>query len=293
MLTITTPTYNRAHTLGKCYQSLLSQTCSNFTWMIIDDGSTDNTEEVVQGWIKEAKIKIQYYKKENGGKASALNMGIGLLESPYAVCLDSDDYFTDTAVERALLELEKVKNDNRVCGILALRSHEDGSVLGGKEIPKVYDTVSAEDLLIKENLRTEYICFYKTEVLKHFRFPEYEAEKFVPPSWMMFAITRAYHYKVSRDRFCVCEYLADGITKNKQNIIIKNPRGYSCAKLWYFNLSKDFFLSIKHGVMYECGCMIAKDEMWLKNARKKILAVMIFPVAYCVYVKRFRARIGK
>ena len=292
MLTITTPTYNRAYTIVNCYNSLLRQTSKQFTWMIIDDGSTDNTEEVVQEWIKEAKIDIRYYKKINGGKASALNMGIGLMDTPYAVCLDSDDYFTDTAVEQALIELEKVKDNEKVCGILALRNHEDGSVLGGREIPATYDMVAAEDILIKENLRTEFICFYKTTILKDFRFPEYAGEKFVPPSWMMFAITRDYKYKVSHDRFCVCEYIADGLTKNKSKVILKNPRGYSAAKLWYFNLSTSIKLTAKHGIMYDCGCILAKDKDWLKNTTRKGWAIILYPAAHIVYLKRLsKARV--
>ena len=255
--------------------------------MIIDDGSTDGTEELVQKWIEEAKIEIRYYKKTNGGKASALNMGVGLLDTPYAACLDSDDSFTSNAVEDALKELEKVKNDGEICGILALRSRRDGSVLGGREIADSYEKVRAEDLLIDQNLRTEFICFYKTSILKNFRFPEYEGEKFVPPSWMMFAITREYKYKVSRKRYCVCEYIADGLTKNKNKVIIKNPRGYSSAKLWYFNLSKTPGLIIKHGIMYDCGCILAKDRDWLKNAKRKGWAIILYPAAYLLSWKKF------
>lgn len=287
-MTIMTPTYNRAHTLKKCYESLLSQTSKNFIWMIIDDGSSDNTEETVSKWIIENKINIVYHKKANGGKASALNVGIPLLDTPYAVCLDSDDYFTKDAVEKALAELNKIKDEATICGVLALRSHEDGSVLGGREIPESYTAVRAEDLLIVENLRTEFICFYKTGILNKYRFPEYENEKFVPPSWMMFAITRDYQYVVSHDRYCVCEYIADGITKNKQKVIVKNPKGYCSAKLWYFELSRNPKMIIKHGAMYVCGCIIAHDKMWIKNTRRKIWTVVLYPVAYYIYCKRFR-----
>lgn len=291
MLTITTPTYNRAHTLGNCYKSLLKQSCKEFTWMIIDDGSTDDTEKLVKGWIEEKQIKIRYYKKTNGGKASALNMGIDLLDSLYVVCLDSDDYFTDNSVEQALRELEEVKNDNAICGILALRSHEDGSVLGGKEIPKSYKTVRAEELLIDQDLRTEFICFYKTSVLKNFRFPEYKGERFVPPSWMMFAITREYRYKVSHNRYCICEYMSDGLTNNKKSIIIKNPKGYSCAKLWYFELSRKPKQIVRHGIMYVCGCILAKDRDWMKNTSRKAWAVILYPGAYFVYCIRFHNKL--
>lgn len=287
-LTIATPTYNRAHTLHICYESLLRQSCRDFVWLILDDGSTDNTEQLVNSWIDEKKLHILYHKKPNGGKASALNVGIDLMETTYAVCLDSDDYFDDHAVERALKALEEIQDDDGLCGILALRSHEDGSVLGGREIPESYDTVRAEDLLIRLDLHTEFICFYKTDILKKFRFPEFPGEKFAPPSWMMFAITRSYRYKVSQERFCICEYCADGLTKNKRKVIQKNPRGYSCAKLWYFNLSKTLKLTIKHGIMYDCGCIIAKDKNWLKNTKRKVWAILLRPLAYFVYLRRYQ-----
>lgn len=288
MITVITPTYNRAHTLGKCYESLINQTCKDFIWMIIDDGSNDNTLEIVDKWKQDNVIRIQYYKKPNGGKASALNYGIDRLDTPYAVCLDSDDYFCVDAIEKATKRLETIKEDDAFCGLLALRSHEDGSVLGNVEIPNDMHRVKAEDLLITLNLRTEYICFYKTSILKEFRFPEIENEKFIPPSWMMFAITRDHYYLVSHERYCICEYLGDGITRNKKNVIVKNPKGYSCAKKWYFELSTKPILIIKNGIMYDCGCIIAKDKNWLKNTRRKIWAIALYPAGYIVYLKRFK-----
>ena len=101
-LTVATPTFNRAHTLPGVYESLCAQTDKNFIWLVIDDGSTDNTAQLVEGWKNENIIEIEYVAKENGGKASALNLGIGMLETPYAVCLDSDDSFYPAAVEKAL-----------------------------------------------------------------------------------------------------------------------------------------------------------------------------------------------
>lgn len=288
MITVVTPTYNRAHTLEKCYLSLINQTCHEFEWLIVDDGSSDNTEQLVAKWILEEKIKISYIKKANGGKASALNLGIKFLKTQYAVCLDSDDYFTKEAVEIANYELDKIKDDNTKCGVLALRSHESGKVLGGREIPEKYTAVTAEELLIDMDLRTEFISFYKTDILKKFSFPEFKGEKFVPPSWMMFAITQKYKYVVSHSRFCVCEYYDDGITKNKINIILRNPRGYSCAKLWYFNLSKRIKQTVRHGIMYDCGCIIAKDKEWLANSKKKGWAIILMPIAGVVYLRRFK-----
>ena len=219
MITVITPTYNRAYVLNNCYNSLCRQTDKRFVWMIVDDGSTDNTDELVKKWIQEKKIEILYLKKENGGKASALNVAIDLLETNYAVCLDSDDIFYANTISLAVKCLEATEDDETCCGILALRNNPDGSVMGKVEIPKKYKNITAADVFLKLNLNTELICFYKTDILKQYHFPEFIGEKFVSPAWMQYQITQKYHYKTCWEKLCCCEYFADGLTKNKKNVI--------------------------------------------------------------------------
>lgn len=293
LLTITTPTYNRAHTLPVCYKSLCDQTDGRFLWMIVDDGSTDNTEELVNGWINENKIKIQYIKKENGGKASALNIGIDHLKTLYAVCLDSDDFFYPQAVEIALPLLDSVANDDEYCGILALRTKSDGTVRGGKEIPRDMKRVTAKDIFQKLSLRTELICFYKVSVLKQYRFPRFQNEKFISPAWMQYEITRTHYFLTSWDKICQCEYIADGLTRNKRKVIAKNPKGYTCVIALAFEVADSIIPIVKNGIMYDCGCLIGKDKDWLKNAPKKAWAIILFPAGYFVYLKRFKKLLNK
>lgn len=286
MLTIITPSFNRAHTLRNVYNSLINQSDSRFIWMIVDDGSTDNTEAIVDGWKKENKIRIEYYKKDNGGKASALNLALKKINTPYAVCLDSDDIFFPNAVADALSELEMIQ-DPLSCGILALRNNSDGSIMGGVEIPKSMNSVTASDIFLKLNLCTELICFYKTDILTQYTFPEFANEKFVSPAWMQYEITQKYHYIPSWKKYCECEYISDGLTKNKRKVIAKNPRGYSCVKKFSFNLAPTLRLQVKHGIMYDCGCLIARDRDWLKGVKHKFLAVVLMPVAFAVKKIRF------
>ena len=289
ILTVTTPTYNRAHTLPECYRSLCEQTDRRFVWMIVDDGSADGTEALVHSWIEENRIPITYHKKENGGKASALNEGIELLDTEFAVCLDSDDTFYPETVELALRALEQVRDDPGCCGLLALRHNPDGTVMGGREIDAGYTSVTAADVFLKMNLQTELICFYKTSVLKNYRFPQFEGEKFVSPAWMQYKITQDYRYAVSRDKLCCCEYVADGLTKNKRKVILKNPRGYTCVKRWSFDLAPTLKLRVRHGLMYDCGCILGHDGDWLKNVRHKLLALALYPAAYILSRRRFRS----
>lgn len=288
LLTVITPTYNRAHTLPVCYDSLCNQTDQRFMWLIIDDGSTDKTEELVSKWIDEHKVTIMYYKKSNGGKASALNVAIEMLTTKYAVCLDSDDTFYPAAIECALNSLARWDADEECCGILALRNNPDGTVMGGTPIPRAMNRITAADVFLKLQLKTELVCFYKVTLLKNYRFPEFPDEKFVSPAWMQYEITQKYYYGTSWDKICSCEYMRDGLTCNKKNVIVKNPYGYSCVKLYSFNLSPTLKLKVKHGIMYDCGCLIGKDKRWLRNAKHKILALMLMPLAMIVRQVRFR-----
>ncbi len=287
LLTVVTPTYNRAHTLPACYQSLCDQTDKRFKWLIIDDGSTDGTTELVNKWIEEKKISIEYKWKSNGGKASALNIGIGMLDTPYVVCLDSDDIFYADTVEQSLKSLDKVSQDEKCCGVLALRNNPDGTVMGHKPIPSEMKKITAADVFLKLELRSELICFYKTEVLKNYRFPEFEGEKFVSPAWMQYEITQKYYFQTSWDKLCCCEYIGDGLTRNKRKVIIKNPRGYTCVKRFSFELSESLNQVIKNGIMYDVGCLIGKDSNWLKSIKRKSWAIFLMPFAFFVKWKRF------
>lgn len=288
LLTVATPTYNRAHTLPACYESLCGQSDKRFIWLVIDDGSTDQTENLVAQWIQEGKIRIEYIKKPNGGKASALNVGIEHLKTEYAVCLDSDDVFFPTTIENASKELEAIKNCEKYCGILALRHKPDGAVMGNQEIPPEYDEIKAEDIFLRLRLRTELICFYKVSVLKQYRFPEFAGEKFVSPAWMQYEITQRYSFKVSRSKLCQCEYYSDGLTRNKRKVIKRNPKGYTCVKRYSFDLSPTLGQKIKHGIMYDCGCIIAKDREMIKNVKHKILAILLLVPAFVVFLMRFK-----
>lgn len=285
LLTVITPTYNRAHMLPKCYKSLLNQTDKRFIWMVIDDGSVDGTKNLVSGWIKEGNINILYLKKENGGKASALNLGLDNVRTPYVVCLDSDDIFYEDTVEKALGELEEIKNEKTCCGILALRNSPDGTVLGGKSIPSSMEYVKFGDV---SGLKSESICFHKTSILCKYRFPEYKGEKFVPPAWILFEVTRNYYFKVSREKLCICEYFDDGLTKNKRQVIKKNPNGYTCTMRQSFEFSKSIKSIVKSGIMYNYGCILSKRKNWLKDAPKKIWAIILRPCGWMVYITRLK-----
>ena len=126
-VTVFTPAYNRGYTLNKLYESLLRQTDNRFCWLIVDDGSTDETEELVSTWMEENRIKIEYYKQANQGKPTAHNKGVELTKTELFTCVDSDDYLTDDAIAEIIDAWEKIPSD--CIGILGYRMREGGGAL--------------------------------------------------------------------------------------------------------------------------------------------------------------------
>ena len=287
-ITIVTPTYNRVHTLTKCYESLCNQSKKDFLWLVVDDGSTDDTEKLISKLKKENKIEIEYIKKENGGKASALNLSLEIINTEYCACLDSDEYFSQDAIKIALENLNKIEHEEDTCGIIALRSNKNGHVLGGKQIPANVENIQFIDINDKYDINSEVICFYKTNILKKFRFPIFEGEKFVSPAYIQYEITQNYKFKVFREPIIFCEYLEDGLTKNKRNVIKKNPKGYLVVKKQSYKYSKNWIKIIKHGIMYGAVSILDKDKDFIKESPHKVLSVLLYPVSYIVYIKRFK-----
>lgn len=287
-LTIVTPSYNRAHTLPKVYRSLVKQSNQSFVWLIIDDGSKDRTEDLVNSFINEGRMEIRYVKKNNGGKASALNLALDIIGTEYCTCLDSDDWFSDDAVNRALQLLDEEKENNKCCGVLAIRNNPDGSVMGNVKIPKNYKYITPDNLYNDLRFASELICFYKTEIAKKYRFPIIPKEKFIPPSWFHYAICEQHCFRTSWDCLCFCEYAADGLTRNKRKIIVDNPKGYTLIKKISFEHSRRFKRKFKNGTMYVCGSILSKNKDWLKNAPSKSIALLVLPVAVSVYFIRFK-----
>lgn len=233
-VTILTPTYNRASYLGRLYNSLISQSDSEFVWMIVDDGSTDNTKEIVDALIDEMKIKIIYIHKENGGKHTAINLGVDMIETPYVFIVDSDDYITDKAIEfiNNTIQQGDIESD-LYCGFAGTRCKSDdgndASIIGGFPGGKIW--VDAKNTQRREfGLLGDKAEIYKTSHLKTHKFPIFNGEKFIPESvvWNQLAI-EGYVIRWYKTPLIVCNYLEDGLTNSSKELVFfeKNIKGYT------------------------------------------------------------------
>ena len=214
-LTVFTPTYNRRELLARAYRSLTAQTCKDFEWLIVDDGSSDATDDEVKKWIDEGLIRIRYHYRENGGKMRAHNTGVAMCTTELFLCLDSDDQLTGTAVEELLAAYDDAKKNETdgavIGGVVAHKGCTDEKLLGSSDFPKV-KTSTLFGLYLK-GFAGETTLMYETQLLKRFPFPEIEGEKYVPEDYIYDKIDEVCVLAVLPRIVTVCEITDAGYTK--------------------------------------------------------------------------------
>ncbi len=234
LLTIFTPTYNREHLLKRAYESLLKQTRKDFCWLLVDDGSTDHTRELVASWIAQRELSIRYEYCQNGGKMRAHNRGVQLCETELFLCLDSDDYLTETAVEEICACWEQIARREPPAGSVAQREFRAGIVahkgksetelLSGVGFPLSGDT-TLYDLYLK-GFRGETTLAFRTEVLRKFPFPEIGGEKYVPEDYIYDKIDAEYVLRTLPRIITVCEIVSEGYTDSLKRLKSDNKTAW-------------------------------------------------------------------
>lgn len=291
LLTIFTPTYNRAKTLKRVYISLCNQTSKNFVWQVIDDGSTDQTEELITLWIKENKISIVYHKQNNLGKAKTANKSLKMTTTKLWLCLDSDDWLNNEAVEKIGKLYAKIKNEENLCGMLGLRFLSKGQPMQGKYIPKNIYTISEQSLRYKLGFLPEYVEIYKTNIISNYSFPEISGEKYVPFSYIQDQLDQKYEMLVIHDELMYIEYQEDGLTKNKLNTLIKNPVGYMLFKKQILEFAPSVRAQLIAAITYNSACLLAKKRSKINSKKSRLLVLLTFPLGLLDYLLRFKLKI--
>lgn len=227
-ITVFTPTYNRAYTLKRLFSSLLEQTCQDFEWIIIDDGSTDNTEELVGSFFDSfSKGKLIYRKVKNGGKHRAINEGVRMAVGELFYIVDSDDWLPNDALER-IIAIEQTIPIHIRCeyaGVCGLKGKDEHTVLGSTFKGDIIDTTHIERH--KVGIGGDKAEVYYTSVLKNYPFPEFDGENFIAESTVWNAIAAdGLKLRYFNEVVYFCEYLPDGLTAQAEKKIKKNPKGY-------------------------------------------------------------------
>ncbi|WP_053074964.1 glycosyltransferase family 2 protein [Ornithinibacillus californiensis] len=244
------PTYNRMYSLKRTLKSLEKQTFTDFEVIIVDDGSTDNTEEQIKIFISSTKLKVRYVKKENGGKYTALNTGIKEANGEFFLILDSDDYLTENALKYLYNEWENVPDEEKenYCGVVGRCADQQGNLIG-KPFPKDRFESSYVDFHFISGLKygpyRDCCEFVKTSIIKQYSFPVNKDLKFIPEAYIFDQIGVNHKLLCTNEIVEIKEYLPDGITQNVEQYKESNVIGY----LLYYTILLDYvFLETKESV---------------------------------------------
>lgn len=237
-VTVFTPAYNRGGYLKRLYDSLLCQSNQDFEWLIVDDGSTDDTPSVVAALSAEGKLNIRYHKKENGGKHTAYNQALELAAGDWFICVDADDMLAPEAVQD-LLDATAELPDNM--GIAAYKSDRTGKQLS-EVFPEVVTTCKISEISLKWGCNGEFTFVFPTKIAKKYPFPVFPGEKFVGENVIYDRIEQECSVRLLPKVLTICEYLEDGYSQNFSNLLKKNPSGF-CV---YFMQRVDVAYSVSY-----------------------------------------------
>jgi glycosyltransferase involved in cell wall biosynthesis len=281
-ITVFTPTYNRGFCLGEVYESLCRQTSNDFEWLIIDDGSTDNTKSLVESWNKENKIEIKYDYKENGGMHTGHNTAYSLINTELNVCIDSDDYMSESAIEDIIVFWNANKND-KYAGILGLDSFKDGKIVSSKTFPENVKSGKYSLLKSRYNIVGDIKFVYATDVIKKYpEYPVFDGERFVPLGYKYSTIDLDYDMLFLNKVLCVVDYLPDGSTLNIFKQYYRHPKGFAFSRrhsLRGFYTLKEKFVIAVHLV---AESILAKQNAFKKNP-EKLITICAVPLGIVLY----------
>lgn len=291
MITVFTPTYNRAHTLERLHQSLLSQDCYDFEWLIINDGSTDNTDELLEKWKQQSTpFEIRCYNVDNGGKPRAINKALQLARGEYFFIVDSDDFLTHDAISFINSSFETLSSKNApFIGISGIRGGLDGTPLNGRpKIGKVKGYVDANNLERHElNLQADMAEVFYTKKLRNYKFPVWEGEKFTPEAvvWDRLALD-GFKLRWFDKVIYLCDYQPDGLSNSSWRLLRDNPMGYAML----FNVQLEYAKGVKNilrlVLQYLSCCMLAKEYGCIKECHNPLVAFLLVPAGWLLSKRR-------
>lgn len=238
-ITVFTPTYNRAYIINQLYESLRRQSFYNFEWLVVDDGSVDETEELFVRWTKEeSRFPIRYYKKDNGGKCRAINFALDFAKGRLFFIVDSDDYLTDDALEKIIAWEKVLPKGEKYCGVAGNLGISQFSTPNTLFETEYYDGTLLDRY---RNIDGERALVFYTELHKKYRYPEYPGEKFMTEAVVYNRMANdGYKMRFYNDIIWIYEYRNDGLTKAGKSLFLSNPRGYGLwlkEKAFFMNLS--------------------------------------------------------
>ncbi len=293
LVSIVTPVYNRAHLLIRVWKSLLSQHCKNFEWIIVDDGSTDNIDDNVRLFVSNDFV-VSYYKKENGGKHTALNLGITKAKGDYILILDSDDFLLDNAVELIISEWEKFKCNSDIAAIVFLKCDYNYNIIGDKFVATgvPYNNIR---MRYKNHISGDKCEVFRAKLLKDNPFPVFKSEKFLSECIIWNKLSESYDMIYVNQAIYACEYLGDGLSQNVRKLFYNNPKGVAAMEngktIKMFPFYTRLISTLQYiAYSYLCGNNIKQSYIGCRN---KKMYLMLWPFGKLLFIyKKLRISYG-
>ena len=279
-ITVFTPTYNRAKLLGRLYESLKAQSCPELEWLIVDDGSTDDTKQVVADFIHEGKLNIRYLSKENGGKHTAMNLGIREAKHAYFLCIDSDDLLMPGAFS---VLLDAIRDEP--AGIIAYKQNMETGQRIGDPFPEDLQKATLIDLINLYNCNGDRTLVYRTALLQAHPIPELPEQRFFPEHWLYDRIDNEHTCKLLPRELCSCEYQVGGYSHSFRQLIIRN----SLSMKWFYadrlQMSLPFKVRFDAAYRYIAFSLLSPGPLgrYKGNNRLLLAAALPFGIALALH----------
>lgn len=290
-LTIFTPTYNRAHLLRRVYESLVTQTSQDFEWLVIDDGSTDFTRSLVEGFMREGRIAVSYVHKENGGLYTGYNEAYSRITSELCVCIDSDDFMPDDAVE-IIIRTWRERGGEEYAGLIGLDFRLDTMEPIGGRFPDSMKDCYFLDLYTRRIHRGDSKVVTRTDLMRSVA-PQigFEGEKYFNPVYMLLQVCDTRKLIVVNECLCIVDYQTggDSMSEGIFRQYLDSPRSFAKQRLLEMTLRRSTFLNnLRSAIHYVSSCIIAGDRDWLRKSPRKVMTLVAAPAGWLLtkYIRR-------
>lgn len=281
-LTIFTPAYNRAHTIERTYQSLIRQTCKDFLWLIVDDGSTDGTKKLVEGWIRENKIPISYIYQENQGMHGAHNTAYKNITTELNTCIDSDDWMPHDAVEKIINAWKEHRHEN-YAGIIGLDQTADGKLIGTNFPENLKETTLQG--FYEAGGQGDKKLVYRTDIIKQYpEYPLFKGERYVGLAYKYMLIDQDWKLITLNEPLVTVEYQLEGSSFSMYRQYWNNPKGFAFFRKTEMICTKSLkrqFIVCAH---YVSSSIISKNWGFIKESPKKMMTIIATPLGLGLYL---------
>ena len=287
LVTILTPAYNRAYSLPRLFESLQKQTCKEFKWLVVDDGSSDDTEELIQQFNRTADFDIRYIYKENGGRHSAINLGVREIETALTFPVDSDDLLLPNAVEEIIKYYDCYHANGKIGVFSFQRCNEKGEI----EVPLPWDVKLSNytTCRIKENRLGNMAEVFMTKVLCQYPFPEFAGERFLSEDITWIEIAKEYQCLFVNTAIYQAEYLKDGLTRNDKKVKFAAPKGSVLRGKQLMDLACGWKTNVKGAIIYNCYLMELDGDvpeiLKVTTVHERVLLFATKPLGFLFHIK--------